>query len=78
MSTAARARLARDRGGPAGCAGKRSLRCARALRRGARLAQAGCMVGVAVAAMASVVLVVTGGAQDFLSLFQPTQLAPSR
>jgi len=34
------------------------------------------LVGVAVAAVASVVVVVSGGAQDFLSLFQPRQFAP--
>jgi anti-sigma factor RsiW len=34
------------------------------------------LVGVAVAAVASVVVVVSGGAQDFLSLFQPKQFAP--
>jgi hypothetical protein len=34
------------------------------------------MAAVAVAGVASVVLVATGGAQDFLSLFQPSQLAP--
>jgi hypothetical protein len=34
------------------------------------------MAGVAVAGVASVVLVTTGGAQDFLNLFQPSQLAP--
>lgn len=34
------------------------------------------MAGVAVAGVASVGLVATGGAQDFLSLFQPSQLAP--
>ena len=34
------------------------------------------MAGVAVAATASVVLVVSGASQDFLSLFQPKQLAP--
>jgi len=33
------------------------------------------VAGVAVAAAASTVLVVSGGAQDFLSLFQPTQFA---
>ena len=33
------------------------------------------MAGVAVASVASALLVVTGGAQDFLSLFQPSQLA---
>jgi hypothetical protein len=33
------------------------------------------MAGVACAAAASVLLVVTGGAQDFLSLFQPSQFA---
>ena len=32
------------------------------------------MAGVAVAAVASVALVATGGAQDFLSIFQPSQL----
>jgi hypothetical protein len=36
----------------------------------------GVIAGVAVAGIASVVLVATGGAQDFLSLFQPSQLAP--
>ena len=35
------------------------------------------MAGVAVAGVASVGLVATGGAQDFLSLFQPSQLAAS-
>jgi len=34
------------------------------------------LVGIAVAAVASVVVVVSGGAQDFLSLFQPKQFAP--
>ncbi len=34
------------------------------------------MVGVAVAATASVVLVVSGASQDFLSLFQPKQFTP--
>ncbi len=33
------------------------------------------LAGVAIAAAASVALVATGGAQDFLSLFQPSQLA---
>lgn len=33
------------------------------------------IAGVGIAAAASVVLVVSGGAQDFLSLFQPKQLA---
>ncbi len=49
----------------------------RGLPRGSRSARAGrLMAGVAVAAAASVLLVVTGGAQDFLSLFQPKQFAP--
>lgn len=34
------------------------------------------MVGVAIAATASVVLVVSGASQDFLNLFQPKQLTP--
>lgn len=42
--------------------------------RGARASRV--LVGVAVAAVASVVVVVSGGAQDFLSLFQPKQFAP--
>ena len=33
------------------------------------------VAGVGIAAVASALLVVTGGAQDFLSLFQPSQLA---
>jgi hypothetical protein len=41
-----------------------------------RRSRAGRLVaGIAVAAAASTVLVVSGGAQDFLSLFQPTQFA---
>ena len=49
----------------------------RGIPRGLRSARASrVLVGVAVAAVASVVVVVSGGAQDFLSLFQPKQFAP--
>jgi hypothetical protein len=48
----------------------------RTLPRGSRGARASrVMAGIAVAALASVLLVVSGGAQDFLSLFQPKQFA---
>jgi anti-sigma factor RsiW len=48
----------------------------RGIPRGVRSARASrVLVGVAVAALASVVVVVSGGAQDFLSLFQPKQFA---
>jgi hypothetical protein len=69
---AARARLARTEAAPAGGAtGERSaLRPRQWAGRANRV-----IAGVGIAAAASVVLVVSGGAQDFLSLFQPTQLA---
>jgi hypothetical protein len=41
--------------------------------RGARMSRV--MAGIVVAALASVLLVASGGAQDFLSLFQPKQFA---
>jgi hypothetical protein len=67
----ARARLARTeaaatRGAPVQHAAKRPRqRAGRANR---------LIAGIGIAAVASVVLVVSGGAQDFLSLFQPKQL----
>jgi hypothetical protein len=69
---ASRARLARAEAGTAGSSGsQRPVRGAwSGSTRGGRV-----MAGIAVAAMASVVLVVTGGAQDFLSIFQPSQVA---
>jgi hypothetical protein len=68
----ARARLARaEATAPAVAAAKRPARPVRS-----RNSWAGrVMAGVAVASVASVLLVATGGAQDFLSLFQPSQLA---
>jgi hypothetical protein len=49
----------------------------RAISRGVRSARTSrVLVGVAIAALASLVVVVSGGAQDFLSLFQPKQFAP--
>ncbi|HEY8672510.1 MAG TPA: hypothetical protein VIM76_02015 [Candidatus Dormibacteraeota bacterium] len=73
---AARARLANaetSRSTDAGPA-SRSVRRSRAGVRSARASRV--LVGIAVAAVASVVVVVSGGAQDFLSLFQPKQFAP--
>ncbi|HVC41575.1 MAG TPA: hypothetical protein VND54_06325 [Candidatus Saccharimonadales bacterium] len=55
-----------------GVPAQRSARAVRSRRSWATRVAA----GVAVASAASVVLVATGGAQDFLSLFQPSQLAP--
>jgi hypothetical protein len=73
---AARARLAESEAATAadGAAIRRSRRPARIGTRSARASRV--MAGVAVAAVASVALVVSGGAQDFLSLFQPKQFAP--
>jgi hypothetical protein len=69
---AARARLARTEAAtPDGVATQRSARPVKS--RNSRANRV--MAGVAVAAVASLLLVVTGGAQDFLSLFQPSQLA---
>jgi hypothetical protein len=68
---AARARLA----GTEAAAIAPAPRSARTVRPGNGRASR-VMAGLAVAAVASVLLVVTGGAQDFLSLFQPKQLAP--
>ena len=69
---AARARLARTEGAPAvAAASQRPVRRARyGTSRTNRV-----LAGVAIAAAASIALVATGGAQDFLSLFQPSQLA---
>jgi hypothetical protein len=71
---AARARLAATEAAAPHAAGRRSLGWHAKLRlqrsRASRV-----VVGRAVAATASTVLVVSGGAQDFLSLFQPTQFA---
>ncbi len=70
---AARARLARSEAAlAAGDVHRRSAKPARTAK--TRAGRVG--AGVAVAAVATVLLVVTGGAQDFLSLFQPSQLAP--
>ncbi|MFZ2032825.1 MAG: hypothetical protein WAW53_03620, partial [Candidatus Dormiibacterota bacterium] len=69
---ASRARLARAEAGSAGSPGSQRL----APRTWSRSTRGGrVMAGIAVAATASVVLVVTGGAQDFLSIFQPSQFA---
>jgi hypothetical protein len=73
---AARARLAAletSRSAEAGTA-RSSVRRAPGGVRSARASRV--LAGVAVAALASVVVVVSGGAQDFLSLFQPKQFAP--
>lgn len=72
---AARVRLAGSEAAASTAAPGRNTRHAPAPRRplgtwGGRL-----MAGVACAAAASVLLVVSGGAQDFLSLFQPSQFA---
>ncbi len=72
---AARLRLAGSEAAASIAAPGRNARHAPAPRRplgtwGGRL-----MAGVACAAAASVLLVVSGGAQDFLSLFQPSQFA---
>ena len=73
---AARARLARTEGSaPPSTPGGRRGRAPAPARRSAVRAQR-IMVGVALAATASIVVVVTGASQDFLSLFQPKQLAP--
>jgi len=73
---AARARFARTEGtAQLNAPGVRSGRVPAPARRSAVRAQR-VMVGVAIAATASVVVVVTGASQDFLSLFQPEQLAP--
>ena len=68
----ARARLTRtEAAAAAGVATRPRARPLRAAnRRASRVA-----AGVGVAAVASALLVVTGGAQDFLSLFQPSQIA---
>jgi hypothetical protein len=58
---------------PPGGAPTRTHRSARIASRRARASRV--MAGVAVAAAASVALVVSGGAQGFLSLFQPKQFA---
>jgi len=68
---AARARLA----GVEASGVEPAPRGARRLRPGSSRASR-VMTGVALAAAASVLLVVTGGAQQFLSLFQPKQLTP--
>ncbi|HEY6469947.1 MAG TPA: hypothetical protein VI434_09275 [Candidatus Dormibacteraeota bacterium] len=71
---AARMRLAAASGaGPA--TRDRSVRHAPAPRRPLGAWGGRVMAGVACAAAASVLLVVSGGAQDFLSLFQPSQFA---
>ena len=68
---AARSRLS---GSEAAGAGATTQRSAKPLRtRSARTSRV--LTGVAVAGLASVLLVATGAAQDFLSLFTPTQLA---
>ena len=68
---AARSRLS---GSEAAGAGATTQRSAKPLRtRSARTSRV--LTGVAVAGLASVLLVATGAAQDFLSLFRPTQLA---
>ncbi len=68
---ASRARLARSEAGTAGVPGARRP----ALRTWSGGTRAGrVMAGVAVVGVASVVLVATGTAQDFLSIFQPSQL----
>ena len=69
---ASRARLARDEAGTAAAPG--SPRPVRRTWSGSTRAGR-VMAGIAVAAVASVALVVTGGAQDFLSIFQPSQFA---
>lgn len=67
---ASRARLARSEAETAGATGSQRL----ARRPWSGNTRAGrVMAGVAVAAVASVALVATGGAQDFLSIFQPSQ-----
>jgi hypothetical protein len=68
----ARARLLRTEAAAADGAATRPH--ARPLRTANRRASR-VVAGVGVAAVASALLVVTGGAQDFLSLFQPSQLA---
>jgi hypothetical protein len=69
---AARARLARTEvAPPVGAASQRPVR--RAGYGTSRTSRV--LAGVAIAAAASVALVATGGAQDFLSLFQPSKLA---
>lgn len=70
--SAARARLARAEAATGG--GAVARQSSRPIRSRSTLAGR-VMAGVAVAAVASILLVVTGGAQDFLSLFQPSQLA---
>lgn len=71
---AARARLAATEAAAPDTAGRQSLGWNATLRlqrsRASRV-----VVGLAVAVTASTVLVVSGGAQDFLSLFQPSQFA---
>ena len=69
---AARARLARTETASLGAvAAHRTANTPRP-----RMARANRLIaGVGIAAAATVVLVVSGGAQDFLSLFQPSQLA---
>jgi hypothetical protein len=70
--TSARARLSRtEAAAPGGEIAQRLVRPVKSRSSWARRV----MAGVAVASVASVLLVVTGGAQDFLSLFQPSQLA---
>jgi hypothetical protein len=73
---AARTRLAESEAttAPDGAATRRTHPPARIASRNALASRV--MAGVAVAAVASVALVVSGGAQDFLSLFQPKQFAP--
>jgi hypothetical protein len=70
---AARARLARTEAAVAdGVVNRRPARSVRTPNtRASRV-----VAGIAVAGVASALVVVTGGAQDFLSLFQPSQLAP--
>ena len=72
---AARLRLAGSEAGASIAAPGRNARHAPAPRRPLRTWGGRVMAGLACAAAASVVLVVSGGAQDFLSLFQPSQFA---
>jgi hypothetical protein len=68
----ARARLSRTEAAlPGGVIAQRPARPVRSRSTWTRRVTA----GLAIASVASVLLVVTGGAQDFLSLFQPSQLA---
>jgi hypothetical protein len=68
---AARARLARtEAASVSGAPGPRTAKGHPRTRRANRL-----IAGVGIAAVASLLLVVSGGAQDFLSWFQPSQVA---